>query len=209
MKFNQMILIASILLNFSPTSIFAEDQVQKKSTKAKKKSFAQKSYREVHLSYGFMSDKFTLVQGGLTDDFRAQLQSINLNYVFQVPSRNPKYVFNYAFGLGFGNLKGSAQSFPEEVKGKSFFNFAFTPGLDFRNDYRNRIGVIAPIGFRFLSLGLAEDITVRENELFSIGLGARYVLAHSRKNSFAFSFTHYFNWRATVWDFSWQHRLGL
>lgn len=209
MKFNQRFLFIIILLNFFVISVSAQDQVQKNSAKSKKKSFAQKSYRELQLSYGFMSDKFTLVQGGVTDDLRAQLQSINLNYVFQVPSRSPNFVFNYGFGLGFGMLKGKAQTFTEEVKSKSWFNFAFTPGIDYRNDYRSRIGLTMPIGFRFISLGLDDDITVRENELFSLGMGGRYVHAHSRKNSFAFSVTHYFNWRATVWDFSWQHRLGL
>jgi hypothetical protein len=160
------------------------------------------------MSYGFMTDRFTLVESGAIDQIRTQLQSLNFTYVFQIPTRNPNYVFNYGFGAGLGTLKGIASNFRDEVKGKSWFNFAFTPGVDFRSDYRNRIGIIVPIGFRFINLGFEENIKVRENELFSLGLGGRYVHSITKKSSFAFSLTHYFNWKASVWDLSWQYRLG-
>lgn len=174
----------------------------------KKKSKAFKNYKELHLSYGFMTDGFTLVEAGNIDQLRALLQSLNLTYVLQVPSRNPNYVFNYGFGLGYGTLTGRAESFNEEVKNKSWFNLQFTPGLDFRADYRNRLGLTLPIGFRFIDFGFQDNTKVRENELFSIGLGGRYVHTVTKNDAFAFSITHYFNWKSSVWHFNWQRRLG-
>jgi hypothetical protein len=211
MRLIQIVFVLFLSFNLCAQNSYAQKNIKRNPVqrKTKKKSFANRDYKEIKVSYSLMNDKFGLDLNGAKGSVRALFQGINLYYVFQKPGKNIRYLFNYGFGISYGTVKGIATPFGNEAKGQTWYMTSFVPGIDFRNDFRTRIGLFAPISFRAIDFGFEEDLKVKDDDPFSFGIGARYVNAFSLKNSFSFSVTHQVIWKATIWDLSWQYRLGL
>ncbi len=175
----------------------------------KQKKFASRSYKEIQLGYSLITDNFDLDLNGAKGNLRAQLQGLNLIYTNYIPSKNIKFIYSYGLGVSFGIAKGKASPFGEEAKNKTWYTALFLPGIDYRNDYRTRLGLFIPVVYRVLDFGFDENLKVQKNDPFSFGIGARYVNSISIKSSFSFSVSHQIIWASTSWDLNWQYRLGL